>query len=424
MNEGKIFVCYRRDDSAGHAGRLYDRLNQRFPGRVFMDVTSIDVGTRWSEVIEQMLGNCKVAVVLIGKRWLDRLGDGSRRIDADDDPTRAEIATALRLNLKIVPLLVSGAGVPDRKDLPSQVAAIVDWQALRIDDDDFDHDANRLIKALEGHLGDRSAEPTPDREAQQASVRRLMDDAEDAVRRADWVSAAQTLHAVLSLDRSHRAAAERLAHVQQRSRDISRDIPERTKSGGWFGFSLGSWRVLLVVSAAAVSFMAIGLSNFTNGSGPLVSSAPPDRVSTEPVPVSPGGPRPDPDTTPVAPPQPAAPATPVVPPRPTSPSLAGNYALVGLQQNGVPIAASGQLTLQEAGPGAYTFQMSISAPGIGGFAYAGVLQGSGYNWAQTTYQSNDPSAAIGTPIATQISFDSVQLAAHNQFGQATLWRRQ
>jgi hypothetical protein len=43
---GRIFVCYRRDDSAGHAGRLYDRLNERFPGRVFMDVTGIGVGTR------------------------------------------------------------------------------------------------------------------------------------------------------------------------------------------------------------------------------------------------------------------------------------------------------------------------------------------------------------------------------------------
>ena len=45
MATGKIFVCYRREDSSGHAGRLYDRLNQRFPGRVFMDVAGIDVGT-------------------------------------------------------------------------------------------------------------------------------------------------------------------------------------------------------------------------------------------------------------------------------------------------------------------------------------------------------------------------------------------
>ena len=35
----KIFISYRRDDSAGHAGRLYDRLEGHFgQGQVFMDV--------------------------------------------------------------------------------------------------------------------------------------------------------------------------------------------------------------------------------------------------------------------------------------------------------------------------------------------------------------------------------------------------
>ena len=89
MAAGRIFVCYRREDSAGHAGRLYDRLNQRFPDRVFMDVVGISVGTRWAEVIERTLGSCKVAIVLIGKRWLERSPDGLRRIDQPHDSTRA-----------------------------------------------------------------------------------------------------------------------------------------------------------------------------------------------------------------------------------------------------------------------------------------------------------------------------------------------
>jgi hypothetical protein len=153
MAAGKIFVCYRREDSAGHAGRLYDRLNQRFPGRIFMDVAGIGVGTRWAEVIEQTLGSCEVAVILIGRRWLERSAAGTRRIDDPEDSLRAEITTALRLKLKIVPLLVAGAAVPEADDLPPDVAPIVDWQALRIDDEDFDHDSSRLIKALERQLG-------------------------------------------------------------------------------------------------------------------------------------------------------------------------------------------------------------------------------------------------------------------------------
>src|SRR6185436_9411242 len=90
---GKIFLCYRREDSAGHAGRVYDRLNRRFPGRVFMDVAGIGVGTRWAEVIEQTLGSCEVAVILIGKRWIERGPDGTRRLDDPEDSLRAEITT-------------------------------------------------------------------------------------------------------------------------------------------------------------------------------------------------------------------------------------------------------------------------------------------------------------------------------------------
>jgi hypothetical protein len=155
---GKIFVCYRRDDTAGDAGRLYDRLNQRFPGRVFMDVAGISLGTRWADVIEETMRSCHVAVILIGKRWLEPGPDGVRRLDIADDPTRGEIVTALRLGLKIVPLVVAGAAVPDRKQLPSDVAAITEWQAHRIDHEDFDHDATRLVRELELALGDGPAD--------------------------------------------------------------------------------------------------------------------------------------------------------------------------------------------------------------------------------------------------------------------------
>jgi hypothetical protein len=156
---GKIFLCYRRDDSAGHAGRVYDRLSQRFPGRVFMDVAGIGVGTRWAEVIGQTLGSCDVFVILIGRRWLERDSAGLRRIDDPEDPLRAEITTALRLKLRIIPLLVSGAAVPPQDKLPKDVAPIADWQAFKIDDEDFDHYALRLIEALEG--GGPGPAPSP-----------------------------------------------------------------------------------------------------------------------------------------------------------------------------------------------------------------------------------------------------------------------
>src|SRR5258708_2821989 len=41
----RIFLCYRRDDASGHAGRLYDMLADRYGAdRVFMDVDAIPLG--------------------------------------------------------------------------------------------------------------------------------------------------------------------------------------------------------------------------------------------------------------------------------------------------------------------------------------------------------------------------------------------
>jgi hypothetical protein len=41
----KVFISYRREDSAGHAGRLYDYLVNHFgKDRIFMDVVAIKPG--------------------------------------------------------------------------------------------------------------------------------------------------------------------------------------------------------------------------------------------------------------------------------------------------------------------------------------------------------------------------------------------
>ena len=60
-----IFICYRRVMADGHAGRLKDRLVQRFPPpyRVFMDVDPIPAGTRWVEVTEDAIRSSGVVLV-------------------------------------------------------------------------------------------------------------------------------------------------------------------------------------------------------------------------------------------------------------------------------------------------------------------------------------------------------------------------
>ena len=69
-----VFICYRREDSADIAGRIYDRLAARF-GRehVFKDVDSVPLGVDFRTHIEQMVGRCDALVV---HRDMDRLIQG------------------------------------------------------------------------------------------------------------------------------------------------------------------------------------------------------------------------------------------------------------------------------------------------------------------------------------------------------------
>ena len=116
QSSGGIFVSYRRDNSRHFAGRLSDRLAERFgAGEIFMDVDSIRPGADFDEAIDAAVASCEVLLVLIGPNWVNAVGDGGRRLD---DPVVLEVTAALRRRISVVPVLVDGAAVPRRVDLP------------------------------------------------------------------------------------------------------------------------------------------------------------------------------------------------------------------------------------------------------------------------------------------------------------------
>lgn len=66
----KIFINYCRDDAGGFAGRLSDTLAAYFGrDRIFRDVTDIDYGQDFEQVIDQNLSESGAVVVLIGDKW-------------------------------------------------------------------------------------------------------------------------------------------------------------------------------------------------------------------------------------------------------------------------------------------------------------------------------------------------------------------
>jgi tetratricopeptide (TPR) repeat protein len=148
----KIFISYRRDDSAAHAGRLFDRLENHFgQGQVFMDVDNIKPGLDFIQVVEQAVGVCDGLIAVIGREWLsasDPAGTGARRIDDPADLVRLEIASALEREIAVIPVLVQGARMPRRADLPENLKGLANRNALEVSDGRFRTDITPLIEAL------------------------------------------------------------------------------------------------------------------------------------------------------------------------------------------------------------------------------------------------------------------------------------
>jgi TIR domain-containing protein len=154
-----IFISYRRKDTGGHAGRLADRLIRHY-GRsnVFMDIDSIDVGTPFKTRIDKALDSTKVTLVLIGDDWLGQpkgsrgteTSTASRRIDQRDDWVRKEVAAALRRDdVTVVPVLVEGAPMPKRSELPRNLSSLPGIEYCELRNTEWPHDFHKIRKAVD-----------------------------------------------------------------------------------------------------------------------------------------------------------------------------------------------------------------------------------------------------------------------------------
>lgn len=153
MNEG-IFINYRREDSGPYAGRLFDRLVRKFGRRrIFMDVANIDGGKNFGRVIDSYLGSCVALVALIGPKW-STLPDasGKPRIHATEDWVSTEIATALVRDVLVIPILVGGAQMPKRPELPNRLVKLSSRTALEISETRWTYDTGKLIRVIETEI--------------------------------------------------------------------------------------------------------------------------------------------------------------------------------------------------------------------------------------------------------------------------------
>lgn len=127
----RIFLSYRRADSA-HALWLYPSLIRWFGReRVFWDRKDIEPGADFTRVIEDQIRASGAFVAIVSDNWLSAVDEeGHRRIDAAEDWIRRETSIALREGCLVIPVLVSGMKPPGEADLPGDLRKFAQLQML------------------------------------------------------------------------------------------------------------------------------------------------------------------------------------------------------------------------------------------------------------------------------------------------------
>lgn len=140
-----LFLSYRRKDSGPWVERLHEHLAVRFgESIVWRDVDDIALGKDFLRQIRGAVARADAVLVIIGPDWLK-----GRRLFQPQDVLRGEVEVALGSRKEVVPVLVGGARMPQRRQLPESIAALPARQAATLrDGEPWGNDINALIEGL------------------------------------------------------------------------------------------------------------------------------------------------------------------------------------------------------------------------------------------------------------------------------------
>jgi TIR domain len=148
----QIFISYRRDDSIAEAGRLCsDLMWQCGKSKIFLDYESIKIAEHFPTAIGEAIAASQVVLVVIGNQWLVNAA-GQRRLEEPNDWVRQEIAAALTAKKKVIAVLVQGAKLPRRDDLPETVRDLVEINCANLRYEDWRSDVRKLMQALQPEI--------------------------------------------------------------------------------------------------------------------------------------------------------------------------------------------------------------------------------------------------------------------------------
>jgi hypothetical protein len=114
-----------------------------------LDVASIDPGLDFEAALASTLDRAQVLLALIGKTWLTAQDPaGRRRIDLETDWVRAELARALDRGIRVIPVLVDGAEMPNPEFLPSALSNLSKRQTLSVTFEEHERGIESLLGIL------------------------------------------------------------------------------------------------------------------------------------------------------------------------------------------------------------------------------------------------------------------------------------
>lgn len=160
---GHVFISYRRDDTAASAGRLSDNLKALLPKiTVFMDIDGIEPGQDFADALTTNVERCDVLLAVIGKQWTSVTdAEGQRRLDNPNDYVRIEVSAALERNVRVIPVLVDGASMPNASQLPENLKPLARRHALSLSHTRFTKELGDLIAVLQKDFANAAQDAVP-----------------------------------------------------------------------------------------------------------------------------------------------------------------------------------------------------------------------------------------------------------------------
>jgi hypothetical protein len=157
----KLFLNYRREDSAGDARSLFGALAQDFGvDNIFFDVGSISAGERFEAALRVALSESAVFIPIVGQNWLRLLNE--RGGDDEPDYVMMEIEAALQLGLAMIPVFLSRGGkvhaVPRAQELPGAIWELFAHHVHVVSHEHFDRDVASLVTAIRTQVRERASQ--------------------------------------------------------------------------------------------------------------------------------------------------------------------------------------------------------------------------------------------------------------------------